>query len=109
MFPAWIITSRDFSRGLGPKPRRPSPENDAAVFSDMAPKQTAKFWVENLAPNSVGLLKGAAPVQEAPELVKDSSGWPVSVRWKGMGRPLFTQGLGDFLSVRPSVSRRIGS
>ena len=78
-----------------------SPENDPAVFSDTVPKQTAKFWVENLAPNSVELLKGGAPVRETPELVKDSSGWPISVRWKGMGRPLFTQGLGDLLSVRP--------
>ncbi|MGA2986746.1 MAG: hypothetical protein ABSG32_23335 [Terriglobia bacterium] len=78
-----------------------SPENDPAVFSDNQPKVTAKFWVENLAPNSVGLLKGAAAVQDAPELKKDSTGWPVSVRWKGMERPLFTQGLGDFLSVRP--------
>ncbi len=78
-----------------------SPENDSAVFSDNSPKVTAKFWVENLAPNSVGLLKGTAAVQDAPKLRNDSSGWPVSVGWKGMRRPLFTQGLGDFLSVRP--------
>ncbi len=86
------------------RPRTPadlSPENDAADFADMAPKQISEFWVDNLAPNSVGLLRGVAPVQETPEVVKDSSGWPISVRWKGMGRPLFTHGLGDFLSARP--------
>jgi hypothetical protein len=88
-----------WSRPLGPADL--SPENAAAVFADMAPKQTAEFWVENMAPNSVGLLQGAAAVRETPEVVKDSSGWPVSVRWKGMARPLFTQGVGDFLSVRP--------
>jgi hypothetical protein len=92
--------------GLQPwsRPRSPadlSPENDPAVFSDNVPKQIAKFWVENLAANSVGPLQGAAPVREMPEVARDSSGWPVSVRWKGMARPLFAQGLGDFLSVRP--------
>jgi hypothetical protein len=95
-----------YEPGLQPwtRPQSPadlSPENDPAVFSDNVPKVTAKLWVENLAPNSVGVLKGAAAVQEAPTVEKDASGWPVSVRWKGMGRPLFTQGLGDFLSIRP--------
>jgi hypothetical protein len=78
-----------------------SPENDPAVFSDTVPKQTAEFWVENLAPNSVGLLKGAAAIRDTPRILKNPSGWPVSVQWKDMGRPLFTPGLGDFLSVRP--------
>jgi len=96
-----------YEPGMQPwsRPRTPadlSPENDPAVFPDTVPKQTAEFWVENLAPNSVELLKGGAPVRETPELVKDPWGWPISVRWKGMGRPLFTQGLGDFLSVRPA-------
>jgi len=92
--------------GLQPwsRPRSPadlSPENDSAVFPDNVPNQITKFWVENLAANSVGPLKGAGPARETPEVVRDSSGWPVSMRWKGMARPLFTQGLGDFLSVRP--------
>jgi hypothetical protein len=86
------------------RPRSPadlSPENDPAVFSDNIPRRIAKFWVQDLAPDSVAPLKGTAPVQERPEVVKDSSGWPTSVRWKGMARPMFTEGLGDFLSVRP--------
>ena len=78
-----------------------SPENDAAEFTDNQPKTIAKYWVENLAPNSVNVLQGAAAVADAPEVTKDSAGWPVSVRWKGMARPLFTQALGDFLSARP--------
>jgi len=95
-----------YESGLQPwsQPKSPadlSPDNDAAVFSDTVPKQIAKFWVEGLAPNSVGLLEGKPPVRDVPEVVKDSSGWPASVRWKGMARPLFTGGLGDFLSVRP--------
>lgn len=86
------------------RPRTPadvSPENDAADFADMAPKQISAFWVDNLAPNSVGLLNGAPAVHEAPEIIRDASGWPVSVRWQAMGRPLFTEGLGNFLSARP--------
>ena len=86
------------------RPRTPAdltPENDPAVFSDNIPKRIVKFWVQDLAPNSVGPLQGSPPVQEKPEVVKDSAGWPTSVRWKGMARPLFTEGLGDFLSVRP--------
>ena len=95
-----------YEPGLQPwsRPRSPadlSPENDAAVFSDNVPRQIAKFWVQDLEPNSVSSLKGAPPAQELPAVVKDSSGWPSSVRWKGTTRPLFTKGLGDFLSVRP--------
>jgi len=78
-----------------------SPENDSVVFTDNQPKVTAKIWVENLAPNSVSVLQGAAAVADAPEVTKDSAGWPVSVHWRGMARPLFTQALGDFVAARP--------
>lgn len=95
-----------YEPGLLPwtRPQSPadlSPENDTAEFADNKPKVTAKIWVENLAPNSVGELKGAPAVHDSPEVQKDSAGWPVSMRWKNMTRPLFTAGLGDFLSVRP--------
>jgi hypothetical protein len=92
--------------GLEPwvRPSSPAdltPDNDAAEFPDNIPDQTAKVWVENLPAYTVSPLVGLVPVQDTPEIAKDAAGWPVSVRWKGMDVPLFTQGLGDFLSQRP--------
>lgn len=78
-----------------------SPANDAAVFSDTVPKYTASFWVENLPPNSVEVVRGAPAVSAMPDVVTDSHGWPRSVKWPGMARPLFTAGQGDFTVVKP--------
>ncbi|MCX6625857.1 MAG: hypothetical protein NTY38_33300 [Acidobacteria bacterium] len=95
-----------YERGMEPwaMPKRPAdlaPEKDPAVFSCTVPKQVAKFWVENLAPNSVQPVHGAPPVTGAPSVATDAHGWPESVTWPGMARPLFAAGLADFTSIRP--------
>ena len=33
-------------------------------------------------------------------MTTDDQGWPVAATWPGMNRPLFTAGLGDFVSVK---------
>ncbi|NUQ64343.1 MAG: hypothetical protein HUU20_17885 [Pirellulales bacterium] len=81
-------------------------ENTAATFPDNVPNQTAKFWVENLAPDSfvkLQLEKQPAgperPTVDGPAVEVDKQGWPVSAQWTGMTRPLFTGGIGDFSAV----------
>ena len=65
----------------------------------------ARFWVENLAPNSIRRMKkeeleGQGAVSpERPEVTTADSGWPVSAKWPGMTSSLFGEGLGDFLAV----------
>lgn len=80
-------------------------ENTAAVFPDNASRQTASFWVDNLAPHSfVRLQLDKQPAGDAsrasggPAVELDEHGWPASARWSGMKQPLFVGGTGD-LSV----------
>ncbi|MCC7497787.1 MAG: hypothetical protein IT160_09430 [Bryobacterales bacterium] len=96
-----------YESGMKPwaEPRSPadiSPANDPAVFADTVPKQVAKFWVENLPPNSVEPVRGQPPVATLPNIALDSLGWPVRITWPGMSKPLFAAGLADFTSVRPA-------
>ena len=35
-----------------------------------------------------------------PTVTTDDQGWPTSATWPGMNQPLFTTGLGDFVSVK---------
>ena len=86
------------------RPRTPAdltPENDAAEFPDNVPDQTAKLWRKARHQTRWRHWWALLPFRTKPEIAKDVSGWPVSVQWKSMDRPLFTQGIGDFLSVRP--------
>jgi hypothetical protein len=77
-----------------------TPENDARLFRDAQPT-VGRFWVSNLAPNSVTPLKAGVETVAAPAVETDSNGWPVSIRWSGAPRPLFLAGFGDFFSIRP--------
>ena len=77
-------------------------ENTAATFPDNVPNQTAKFWIDNLAAESV--LKLRLETQEARRasgvgdatVEHDEQGWPVSAQWPGMNQPLFVAGTGVF-------------
>lgn len=66
---------------------------------------TARFWVENLAPNSIRRmqreeLEAQGPVSSVkPEVTTAEDGWPDSARWPGMTNSLFGAGLGDFVAV----------
>jgi Glycosyl hydrolases family 38 N-terminal domain len=71
----------------------------------------AKFWVENLAPKSILRLRFGsraaephAPAQRAI-VTTDENGWPKSVSWAGMSKPLFLAGFGDFLAVKANAPR----
>ncbi len=95
----------------GPRPKNPGEltrENTAATFPDNVPSQTAKFWVENLAPESfvrlqsgeaIGRQRSGAGRGARPSKL-DQQGWPVSAQWAGMKKPLFASGLGDFSAVK---------
>ncbi len=101
-----------FDPGLRPftppsGPEEVSRENSAATFPDLAPRQVAKFWVENLPGCSIARMR--LDTQEVPEeklpsptlktVSVDASGWPISLAWAGMPKPLVATGLGDFVSV----------
>jgi hypothetical protein len=100
----------EYDRGLQAfvRPKSPdelSSENPSSVFPNNAPRRVAKVWVEALPAHSVRALRlstaeaapAATPVQ--PDVKLDANGWPVSVVWKGMTKPLFLPGTGDFLAV----------
>ena len=100
----------EFDRGLQAfvRPQVPedlSPENPSSVFPNHAPRRVAKIWIEALPPNSVRALRlsvAESPTAQrpaAPEVKLDANGWPVSVVWEGMTKPLFLPGTGDFFAV----------
>ena len=102
-----------FEPGLQPwgrpgKPEDLSPEDVSATFPDRAPNQVVAFWVESLAGHTVrrlqlsrtGVEKEDPPAAALPQIKPGVSGWPESVSWTGMSRPLFLSGLGDFAAVQ---------
>lgn len=100
----------EFDRGLQAfvRPKTPdelSSENPSSVFPNNAPRRVAKVWVEALPPHSVRALRlstaeaAAAPRARRPDVKLDPNGWPLSVVWTGMNRPLFLPGTGDFVAV----------
>ena len=102
-----------FEPGIGPwqrpgKPEDLSAEDLSATFADQAPNKVAKFWVEGLEGNSVRHLRLSMAVVESdqspdtspPRVETDAQGWPKSVIWRGMARPLFLEGFGDFAAVK---------
>ena len=94
---------RPFTRPADPA--QLSPENTAATFPDRCPGQVAKFWVEKLDAGTIRTLRlstKTAPddiAADAPAVQADADGWPVSLVWPGMPKPLFLPGFGDLLSV----------
>jgi hypothetical protein len=66
---------------------------------------SVKFWAQDLAPVSTAALRlSKSAVKDSgdggkPAVETDAGGWPMSVVWQGMKKPLFTGGTGDFLAV----------
>ncbi len=102
-----------FEPGLQPwgRPQRPedlSSEDISATFSDRAPNQFAKFWVENLEARRIQKLRFSkqeietdpVPKKVTPQIQSDPNGWPLSVTWPGMTKPLFVDGFGAFSAVK---------
>jgi len=101
-----------FENGLRPfsppaNPGELTRENTAATFPDNAPRQVAWFWVEKLEGRTVRRLRLSTkgvdeemPVDDGSRKIEhDAAGWPTSLVWTGMPRPLFLPGTGDFISV----------
>lgn len=101
-----------FDHGLRPftPPQGPdeiSRENAAATFPDRAPRQVARFWVEQLPGRSIARLRldtrepsgETFPPATLKPVAVDASGWPKALAWEGMAKPLISDGLGDFVSV----------
>jgi hypothetical protein len=95
---------RPFVRPAGPQEL--SARDSAATFSDQAPDQIARFWVEDLPGNSVRTLRlctsraADQPCGTSPKVKLDRLGWPASATWAGMKQPLFQGPFGDLISVQ---------
>jgi len=100
-----------FEPGIQPwgRPRTPEDltrEDISATFADNVPNKIAKFWVEKLEANAIQHLRLSTKGIESDnvgvtsEIKTDASGWPMSVVWPGMKRPLFLEGSGDFIGVK---------
>jgi hypothetical protein len=102
----------EFYPGVQPWGRPQSPkefsrEDISAVFPDQSPNRHARFWVERLDATAIKryqLSKEEAqdtpPSADKPTVNVNENGWPVSAMWAGMKKPLFTSGIGDFVSVK---------
>lgn len=102
----------EFYPGVQPwgRPQNPgefSREDVSAVFPDQSPNRHARFWVDRLDATAVKRfqlskeeVQDAPPSADQPMVELDENGWPVSAVWPGMKKPLFTAGLGDFVSVK---------
>ncbi len=96
-----------YESGLQPwsRPKSPadlSPENDAAVFCrQRARNGLPSSGCEDLAPNSVGLLKGQAAGAGDARGREGFLGLACLGALEGHGAAVVHGGLGDFLSVRP--------
>lgn len=95
--------------GRPQKPADLSRDDVSATFPDQVPHRFARFWVENLGATSVKRFqlskeaveeKAPAASATAPDVKTDANGWPVSAAWSGMTQSLFSEGLGDFVSVK---------
>lgn len=80
-------------------------EADNGTVADNAPGRRLRFWVENLAANSILRLvpssKEVSSVQDGQQgtVEVDDTGWPVAAKWLGMEMPLFSESPGAFVSV----------
>ncbi|MHB1307896.1 MAG: glycoside hydrolase family 38 N-terminal domain-containing protein [Limisphaerales bacterium] len=94
--------------GRPSKPEDLSREDVSATFPDRVPDRFARFWVDTLEADSVRRYQlsleraseNAPTGGVAPTIKLDAQGWPTDARWPGMKQPLFTAGLGDFVSVK---------
>ena len=83
------------------------PGVDPLPYIDDFPRPMARFWVDHLDANSVRAFQPDLSSQTTPTAAPagftaqfDEHGWPSSLLWPGMPRPLFQGAMGDFLSVR---------
>jgi hypothetical protein len=102
----------EFYPGVQPwgRPQNPaefSREDVSAVFPDQSPNRHARFWVERLDANSIKRFQlskeetqETQPTTDQPKVEVDADGWPTTASWPGMKQPLFTAGVGDFVSVK---------
>ena len=80
-------------------------ENSAQTFPDHAPKQTVRFWVDDLEGETITRLCLSEDTVETPatygrpSVTVDAHNWPISAKWPGMADSLFEAGTGDILSV----------
>ena len=93
--------------GRPQSPKEFSREDVSAVFPDQSPNRHARFWVERLDAAAIKRfqlskeeVQDTPPSLDKPTVTVDANGWPVSAAWTGMKQPLFTAGLGDFVSVK---------
>ena len=97
-----------FEPGLRPftppqGPQELTRENTAATYPDNAPRQVAAFWVARLAGGSIQRYrlstKEASERKPAEPTLRpvgsDGAGWPSSLAWQGMGKPLAIAGRRD--------------
>ena len=78
--------------GRPQKPEDLSRENQAAVFPDRAPRETARLWVEGLPGRALLSLRASAqPAEDAaakrPVVESGPRGWPAAVRGDGTRPP----------------------
>ncbi len=102
----------EFYPGVQPwgRPQNPaefSREDVSAVFPDQSPNRHARFWVERLDANSIKRFQlskeetqETPPTTDQPKVEVDADGWPITASWPDMKQPLFTAGVGDFVSVK---------
>lgn len=93
--------------GRPEKPDDLSREDVSATFPTRSPYRFARFWVEQLPAASVkrfdlsrANIEDRSPSNPSPTVTTDEQGWPTGATWPGMSKPLFTAGLGDFVSVK---------
>lgn len=102
----------DFQSGLRPftrpeNPQQLSREDSAATFPDHAPRQVARFWVEELPASTFQALRWSTAAAEdrpapgpAPRVTRDEHAWPASIIWQDMPKPLFLPSFGELMSVQ---------
>ena len=81
-------------------------ENQAATYPDNAPRQVAKFWMEALPRQSIRKMQLSTKdvaddvALPMPAVTVNEQGWPTTVTWPGMAKPLFLPGMGDFTAIQ---------
>jgi len=93
--------------GRPQQPAELSREDVSATFPDQSPNRYARFWVDGLEAASVKRFElskepaaAARSTAVVPAVESDAQGWPREAIWPGMREPLFTEGLGDVVSVK---------
>jgi hypothetical protein len=87
------------------------PTSDWLPYINDFPRPMARFWVDHLDANSVRVFELDSANQDVQPAVPaaftahtDDHGWPTSLQWPGMTRPLFQGAMGDFISIRSKSS-----